>query len=253
MRTYVVQPGDSPAKIAIEFAGCPKCARDLILANPHKAAVQFPNGFLSFRELHVGEKLTLPDKWFSGELDALPPEYFAALPYPDGVTPPKSSGVGAPVSSELVITAEIAAMHGIDPCLQSNVFIVCDAQRSMGVAVDGKYGPDTAASTRQYFPDAPSACSPRPAWWAASGQSNCVPGAVPAAPKPAPAPAPAPETLVVPVQQKRGLSTGEIVGLSILGVGAAGGIYYWMTQPRKPLVRRVREEEDDERDDRSTG
>jgi len=89
VRTYVVRPGDSPAKIAIQFAGCPKCAVDLIKANPHKEAVRYPNGFLSFRELRAGEKLELPEKWFSGALDRLPPAYFAALPHPDGVTLPK--------------------------------------------------------------------------------------------------------------------------------------------------------------------
>jgi hypothetical protein len=92
MKTYVVQPGDSPASIAAkpEMAGCPKCARDLVLiANPHKETVTFPNGFVTFKELHVGEVLNLPDKWFNGELDQMPPSYFAALPYADGVTPGK--------------------------------------------------------------------------------------------------------------------------------------------------------------------
>lgn len=45
-----------------------------------------PNGFKTFRTLHVGETINLPDKWFDGSLDALPPAYFAALPYADGVT-----------------------------------------------------------------------------------------------------------------------------------------------------------------------
>ena len=88
MRIYVVQAGDSPARIASrdDMAGCPRCSIDLIRANAHKPAVKHPNGFLSFRDLSVGETLWLPDKWFSGELDALPPSYFAALPHPDGVT-----------------------------------------------------------------------------------------------------------------------------------------------------------------------
>lgn len=86
MRTYVVQPGDSPAKIAIEFAGCPKCARDLVLANRHKPMFTHPNGFITFQDLRVGETLWIPDKWFSEEFDRLPPEYFAALPHPDGIT-----------------------------------------------------------------------------------------------------------------------------------------------------------------------
>lgn len=90
MRTHVVREGDSPARIAIEFVGCPKCARDLVLANPHKKAVTHPNGFVTFEELRAGETLNLPDKWFNGAIDRLPPEYFAALPHADGVTPGKS-------------------------------------------------------------------------------------------------------------------------------------------------------------------
>jgi len=86
-RTYVVQPGDSPASIAAVHAGCPKCAADLPAVNPHKAVVVHPNGYRTFLELRVGEKLILPEKWWSKEFDELPPSYFAALPHPDGVTP----------------------------------------------------------------------------------------------------------------------------------------------------------------------
>jgi hypothetical protein len=89
MRTYIVQIGDSPASIAArdDMAGCPKCARDLVLANPSKETVAYPNGFLSFKELRVGEQLCLPEKWFEPRFDLLPPAYFASLPYADGVTP----------------------------------------------------------------------------------------------------------------------------------------------------------------------
>lgn len=89
MRTYTVRPGDSPASIASrdEHASCPKCAKDLILANGHKETVVHPNGFISFKELRVGEVLNLPEKWFDPGFDLLPPAYFASLPYADGVTP----------------------------------------------------------------------------------------------------------------------------------------------------------------------
>ena len=100
MRNYVVQPGDSPAKIAIQFAGCPKCTIDLIHANAHKPAVRHPNGFLSFSDLSVGETLWIPDKWFSKEFDELPPEYFAALPHPDGVTLSKAQRQAGIVGDE---------------------------------------------------------------------------------------------------------------------------------------------------------
>jgi hypothetical protein len=86
MNAYTVQHGDSPASIAARFAGCPKCAIDLVNSNSHKPTVTFPNGFKSFRTLDVGEVIRLPEKWFNGQLDGLPPAYFAALPYADGVT-----------------------------------------------------------------------------------------------------------------------------------------------------------------------
>lgn len=86
MRSYVVQPGDSPAKIAGRHAGCPKCARDLVRANPHKPTLVAPNGFATFKTMRVGEKLNLPDKWASPRFDTFPSTYFAALPHADGVT-----------------------------------------------------------------------------------------------------------------------------------------------------------------------
>jgi len=88
VRQYVVQHGDSPASISARFGGCPKCARDLVAANPHKKSRTYPNGFLTFEELRVGEVLNLPDIWFDDN-DQRPPEYFQSLPYADGVTPGK--------------------------------------------------------------------------------------------------------------------------------------------------------------------
>lgn len=73
------------------MAGCPKCAVDLVLANPHKKTRRMPNGFLTFEDLREGETINLPDKWFDGTLDRMPKIYFTALPYPDGVT---SSSLG---------------------------------------------------------------------------------------------------------------------------------------------------------------
>jgi LysM domain-containing protein len=92
VRVYTVQPGDTPASIAArdDMAGCPKCARDLVLVNPHRESVQHGNGYLAFRDpLVVGERLWLPDKWFDGTLDRLPPEYFASLPAGLGQLPPE--------------------------------------------------------------------------------------------------------------------------------------------------------------------
>lgn len=92
MHTHIVKAGESPASIAIKYAGCPKCSRDLISENTHKRVVVHPNGYISFAGMREGEELKLPDKWFNGELDSRPRSYFSALPHHDGVT----MGVGAP-------------------------------------------------------------------------------------------------------------------------------------------------------------
>ena len=84
MRQYVVRANDSPAKIAIEFAGCPKCVADLVAVNPQKQTVRYANGFVTFQSLHIGERISLPDKWFNGALDRMPQSYFDALPAPPG-------------------------------------------------------------------------------------------------------------------------------------------------------------------------
>lgn len=85
MHQYIVEPGDTPAKIAIRFAGCPKCSKNLLESNAAKETVRYPNGYATFKSLRVGERLNLPDSWFNGEHDRLPPSYFKSLPYPDGV------------------------------------------------------------------------------------------------------------------------------------------------------------------------
>jgi hypothetical protein len=119
VRVYVVQPGDTPARIAARenMAGCPKCARDLVVANPHKESVRLPNGFLTFRSLHAGERLWLPDKWFSAEFDRLPPAYFRALPSADGVTPSTLGDAAAGVLGDFqaldAANAGVSAMAGL--------------------------------------------------------------------------------------------------------------------------------------------
>ncbi len=57
---------------------------------------------------------------------------------------------------------------------------ICAAQRALGVTVDGKYGATTASAAWRIDQNVPKACSPRPAWWAPAGKSNC--GATPSAP-----------------------------------------------------------------------
>jgi hypothetical protein len=88
VRVYTVADGDTPENIAArpEMAGCPRCSRDLILANPHRPHARQANGYLTFVDpLVAGERLWIPDKWRDEVLDALPKSYFENLPDPMGL------------------------------------------------------------------------------------------------------------------------------------------------------------------------
>lgn len=277
--TYVVQAGDSPAKIAIEFAGCPKCAIDLIKANPHKPAVRHPNGFLSFDELRVGETIALPGKWFSGELDQLPPSYFAALPNPDGVTPSKGRlgalGDYATLENASLDVSSLASMgdeafHAdvgsvaslIDTSVQEAkstplakmVYEATNEARTrnqeLGVALI------TGTSTTEARLDVQNALSTAlgVARVALKSYYESIQPAPPPAPAPAPPPAPAPApppapapapppapVAVVTAPRKRGITTGGVVG-TLVGVGVVGGAVYWLVSKRRPRIRRIRGE-----------
>lgn len=147
---YVVQPGDTPAKIASrdEMAGCPKCARDLVLANRHKESVTLPNGFLTFRELQPGERLWIPDKWSSPEFDRLPPAYFKALPSADGVTPSTLGDAAAGVLGDFAALdaagAKLAALASMSDA-QFNA-AVGDVGSSIDAANQEAYGSANAAA-----------------------------------------------------------------------------------------------------------
>lgn len=144
MREYIVRPGDSPASIASrpEMAGCPRCARDLVAVNAHKQAVTHPNGFRSFKELRVGEKLNLPNKWFNGELDRMPPAYFASLPHHDGVTPGVhgvSGALGDPASDAVTALAQLdnrTFSIAVDPAIAliEQSVMMADGNPNPGVA-----------------------------------------------------------------------------------------------------------------------
>jgi|HubBroStandDraft_1064217.scaffolds.fasta_scaffold42822_2 hypothetical protein len=90
-------------------------------------------------------------------------------------------GASAPPSGPLPSGAPPAllALASLDPCSPANVSTVCAVQVALGLQPDGKWGAGTAAKARAVMPNAPPACSPRPGWWAAKGQSNCG-GAAPA-------------------------------------------------------------------------
>ena len=140
MQTYEVHPNDSPASIAARYAGCMKCSRDLVHANPHKPTVTMPNGFVTFRDLRIGETLNLPDKWFNGELDMLPAAYFAALPYADGVTP-GVQGITPAMPSGLGDQAALASAQALVnamPAMDDPTF--SNAVGNTGTAIDQAVG-----------------------------------------------------------------------------------------------------------------
>jgi len=133
------------------MAGCPKCARDLIAANPHKESVVYPNGYTSFRNLRVGEKLNLPDKWFSKEFDERPKKYFAALPAVDGKTPSSlglaaAAGVLADYSAFDTAVSTIASLASMTPQSFSNaVDAACTLIDQSVHEADGSTNPGIAA------------------------------------------------------------------------------------------------------------
>jgi hypothetical protein len=257
MRVYEVRPGDSPAKIAIQHAGCPKCAIDLVRANPHKRMVMHPNGFMTFGSLRPGEQLYLPDKWFNGELDAMPPEYFAALPYADGVTPGRGAvhappGLFEPYGAlgQTDVSEMSAAAQAAADALAAAAGNYCQLVQQPGTAVNtavhnfklawnvsnpdnpvpintGNYEAQTAAALQTLIGDqTPPACPPR---------SSGPPLPVPPMPQPSPRPAPSPTPVTAP---STGLSTGAIVGIGVAAAAAVGGLTYMAT--RKPKRGRRR-------------
>jgi len=209
------------------MAGCPKCSIDLVRENSHKETVTHPNGCKTFKDLHVGEKLILPEKWFSKEFDELPPSYFAALPHPDGVTPGKTTGVlgDEPVATSAARAA--AAVIAADPSYCVSVAQPGSAVNSTVHAFKtawntenptnpvpintGTYEQATADAIKSVLGTAPAACAPR---------------------------------ALVPPQRRRaaeGPGTGVIVGLALLGAGAVGAAIYFATKPEPaPRVRRIR-------------
>ena len=150
MHTYQVQPGDSPAQIAIHFAGCPKCAIDLVRANPDKPSVAYPNGFSTFETLRAGETLNLPDKWFNGDLDSRPPIYFQALPYADGVTPSTLGDAAAGVLGDYAAldaaTQRVGALAALDNQSFSNA--VGDTGTAINAAIQEAYGSSNAQAAQ---------------------------------------------------------------------------------------------------------
>jgi hypothetical protein len=224
MRVYEVQPGDSAAGIAAraEHAGCPKCAIDLVRANPHKPAMRYPNGFFTFQSLQPGERLWLPDKWFNGELDSMPQSYFAALPSANGVTPGALGDVSAQdvvdvfgLARLLAITlgstpdyCSVVADAGTGPSDIVHAFKITwnRVYPDRTTLVDNNvYDQPTATAVRFLLTTAPAACGP-------SGSLSQAPSAQ-AEP------------------DSKHLSTAAVVGISAAAAVTIGGAVFLATRP----------------------
>lgn len=202
-----------------------------------------PNGFRTFRTLHLGETLNVPDKWFTKEFDALPPSYFAALPHPDGVT----IGTGRlPCSAYL---PPVPAGEGLLNASFSAALISAAQAASNAIAADANY----CVSVAQAGSSVNSAVHAFKAAWNAS-QSPPVPintgryeSSVAAAlaqvigSAPAGCDAPHGAAIVTAAPAKAEMSTGAVIGVALLAAGAVGGAVYLYThhQPTRQRVQRV--------------
>jgi hypothetical protein len=204
------------------MAGCPKCARDLIDANPHKPSVVHPNGFRSFRELQVGEQLLLPEKWFNGELDRMPQSYFNALPYADGVTPGVGQSPSDVISSAKAAVAAIAADPNYCVSVSQSGSPVNRAVHDFKAAWNAD-NPDfpVPIGTSRYEPATAAALS------LALGKKPSPPGCTAAG-----VPVSAPQPFSAPIE-KKGLSTGAVVGIGLVAATVVGGITYAATKQRR--------------------
>lgn len=152
MRTYVVKPNDSPGSIAAQdsMASCPKCSIELPRVNAHKPTVRHPNGYVTFKDLRVGEVLNLPDEWFDPAREDLPATYYRILPYVDGVTP---GSLGDALGDFPELDAAVAAVAQL-AALDDTAFTraVGDAGTKVDASVAEVYGstqsPDAAAKAR---------------------------------------------------------------------------------------------------------
>lgn len=240
MRTYVVQPGDSPASIAAQehHAACPKCSVDLIRANPQKSTIVYPNGFVSFRDLRAGESLWLPEKWFDGTLDRMPREYFASLPYADGVTP----GVGqaaTPSTTPQPIIEVIGAAQAVGDAIAADPNY-CASVSQPGSAVN-KAVHEFKVAWNAANPDDPVPMGTGTIERETVGALTTVLGN--AAPISCSSTTPPPQPLQTPAPiEKKGLSTGAVVGIGLGAALLAGGVTYAATRKpsRKPSRRRRR-------------
>lgn len=99
--------------------------------NLHKKAITRPNGFVTFRELRVGETLNLPDEWFHPAREKLPATYYKILPHHNGVT---RGTLGDSPELDPAVTA-VAQLAALDDT--SFIKAVGDAGKKVDAAVSG--------------------------------------------------------------------------------------------------------------------
>jgi hypothetical protein len=203
----------------------------LIRANTHKAVTRFPNGYETFKELHVGEELVLPDKWFDGTLDRMPKSYFAALPHPDGITPGKGTLSGPPYSASLVAVAQQADATldaedaaGIDYCVSVTRpgSAVNSAVHAFKVAWNAEQSPPVPINTGNY--ELPTADAMKAALGGRLVWDPCpVRTSTPTRPQPATQP-----VRIAPKSER--ISAGQVVGVALVGAGVVAGAIYLVTK-----------------------
>lgn len=140
MRTYVVKEGDSPASIAAQdsMAGCPRCSCELPRVNGHKTAITHKNGYVTFKDLRVGETINLPAEWFHPARDLLPPAYYRILPHPDGVTRGSLGGTLGDLPALDTAVASVAQLAALGDAAFTQA--VGDAGAKVDAAVKEAYG-----------------------------------------------------------------------------------------------------------------
>jgi hypothetical protein len=129
------------------MASCPKCSIELPRVNAHKPTTVHPNGYVTFRDLRVGETINLPDEWFHPARENLPPTYYKILPHHNGVTRGTLGGtLGDFPELDAAVTA-VARLAALDDA--SFTQAVGDAGTKVDAAVKEAYGSKSAdAATR---------------------------------------------------------------------------------------------------------
>jgi hypothetical protein len=120
------------------MAGCPKCSIELPRVNSRKDNIIHKNGYVTFKDLHVGETINLPDEWFHPARESLPPTYYKILPHHDGVTRGSLGGMLGDFPDLDAAVTSVAQLASLDDT--SFTQAVGDAGAKIDAAVKEAYG-----------------------------------------------------------------------------------------------------------------